>query len=229
MTETSAYSPICMVYSKMTLKEIEVLFTSVGGSASAYGTMRIVRVKDPKGTWQDTNRTIVLINEPLYNTLIDLGYDKPVRSPDRPNTDFRIVPYGVRESNLPKEGLKKDLFIRIPKESSFTVQEVHKTIEDKLQPLVNFGVLAANDYRVNIPLRNMNRETGVVSGSCFLSFSPSVTPTQAAQVKAVIDDTYWSDGETFNCYWARDTKVAGATSDAPVQPKKLWVKKNTAE
>lgn len=230
MTETSAYSPICMVYSKMTLKDIEDLFTSVGGGDRNYGTMRIVRVKDPKGTWQDTNRTIVLISEVLYDQLIKMGYDKPVRSPDRPNLDFRIVPYGVRESNLPKEGLKKDLFIRIPKESNFTADDVRKTILDKLQPLVKLNIMAVDDYRVNIPLRNMNRETGLVTGSCFLSFSPSVTSTQAAQVKAVIDDTYWPDGQTFNCYWARDNNMsAAAENGTPAQPKKLWVKKNTQE
>lgn len=199
------YSPVCMIYSQMSLKELEELFEHYGDNGSEHGPLRIVRAKDDSGQWRDTNRTIVLISNKFYNTLMDEGLYMSVRTPGRPDYDFRIVPYEIRDNNLPKEGMKKDLFIRIPNSLEMSSSDVEGVIHGKMANLVEFGVISADQYSIKIPLRNKDRSSGIVHGSCFVAFADSVSDQQAALVKAVIDDTFWGDhDETFNCYWARE-------------------------
>jgi hypothetical protein len=212
-SDSSFYSPVCMIYSQLSLKEIEDVFRQYGDNGTQHGPLRVVRSKKEDGTWQDTNRTIVLVTEKLFNSLIEDGLDKPVKTSGRSALDFRIVPYQVRDSNLPREGLKKDLFIRLPKGHSLDIGEVMAIISAKLAPLVTFGVISANQYTIKIPLRNKDRSTGIVTSACFIAFTDDVLPEQAALVKAVIDDTFWGEQkdsllskETFHCYWARDQK-----------------------
>ena len=212
-----AYSPVCMIYSQMSLKELEDLFEHFGDNGSEHGPLRIVRVKDESGHWRDTNRTIVLITPRLFNEFINEGLYKAVRTPGRPAYDFRVVPYEIRENNLPKEGMKKDLFIRIPNTLQMSSGDVEGVINDKMADVVKFGVISAEQYSIKIPLRNKDRSTGIVHGSCFIAFAESVSDQQTALVKAVIDDTFWGDHEdTFNCYWAREQKEKEKPSDASV-------------
>lgn len=211
-----AYSPVCMIYSQLSLKELEELFQHFGDNGSEHGPLRIVRAKDDSGHWRDTNRTIILVSKRLYDRLMDEGLYKSVRSPGRPVYDFRIVPYEIRDNNLPKEGMKKDLFIRIPNSLEMSSGDVESIIKDKMADLVKFRVISEDQFSVKIPLRNKDRSSGVVHGSCFLAFADSVSNHQAALVKAVIDDTFWGEhDETFNCYWAREQKEkASAPSKA---------------
>ncbi len=202
-----AYSPVCMIYSQFSLKELEELFQHFGDNGSEHGPLRIVRAKDDSGHWRDTNRTIILVSKKLYNALMDEGLYKSVRTPGRPVYDFRIVPYEIRDNNLPKEGMKKDLFIRIPNSLEMSSADVEAIIHEKMADLVKFGVVSADQYSIKIPLRNKDRSSGIVHGSCFLAFGEGVNDQQAALVKAVIDDTFWGEHEeTFNCYWAREQK-----------------------
>lgn len=226
------YSPVCMVYSQMSLKELEELFEHFGDNGSDHGPLRIVRAKDESGNWRDTNRTIVLMSERLYDSLIKEGLYKPVRTPGRPAYDFRIVPYEIRDNNLPKEGMKKDLFIRIPNNLELTSGNVEDVINGKMVDLVKFGVINANQYSVKIPLRNKDRSSGLVHGSCFLAFDSSVSDYTAALVKAVVDDTFWGQHEeTFNCFWAREQQEKEKPSESWQGPegeetKKVGLDKN---
>ena len=228
MTETPNYSPVVMIYSQLTLGQIEDVFDRYGpkgGACDNYGVLRVVRVRDERTKeLKDTNRTICVMSKELFDALISRNLHMPLRSPDRPNVDFRIVPYEVRVNNLPQEGLKKDFFIRLPRDSAFTGDDIEVIIKDKMDPLVKFGVIRPNQFKVFIPLRNKDRQTGRVQGSFFLMFTDDVTAITAAMIKAVIDDTYWDQNKaTFNCYWARDVK------QEPVQEKpKKWVKKETS-
>lgn len=198
------YSPVCMIYSQQSLSELEGLFKHFGDHGDEHDSLRIIRAKDDQGKWRDTNRTIVLISERLYNQLMSKGFYKPVRSGDRTGWDFRLVPYEVRQSNLPKEGSKKDLFIRIPADFEMSNSEVEAFIKAKMAPLVKFGVIHDDQFSVKVPLRNKDRANDLVHGSCFLTFVDEVSEHTAALIKAVIDDTLWhDDATTFHCFWAR--------------------------
>lgn len=200
-----SYSPVCMIYSQSSLSDLEDIFMNYGDEGQHHGPLKIIRARDESGRWRDTNRTIALVDEFLFDALVKDGLYKPARTPGRPNWDFRIVPYEVRESNLPKEGFKKDLFIRLPKNITLSTKEVEETIAAKMEPLVKFGVLGEKQWSIKIPLRNKSRESGEAHSSCFLAFTNDVPDQTAAMVKAVIDDTYWgSHDETFHCFWARE-------------------------
>lgn len=203
------YSPVCMIYSQLSLAELRDILHQYSGreAETKYGPLRIIRAKDEKGEWRDTNRTITLVKEDLYNTLVQEGFHKPIRSPGRPDVDFRIVPYEIRPNNLPGEGLKKDLFIRIPPTLTLTTKDIETILNGKMSTLVEFGLLKSTDYAIRIPLRNKDRATDAIKGSCFLTFTDEVSHQTAALIKAVIDDTYWGESpETFHCFWAREQK-----------------------
>ena len=203
--EIPTYSPVCMIYSQLNLRELEQILASYATSENSYGPLRIIRAKDEFGNYRDTNRTIAVISENLFHTLIDNGLYKPVRSEDRPSCDFRIVPYEIRENNLPKAGSKKDLFIRLPMSLNLMTKDLENMLNEKMAPFVRFGIIRADQYAIKIPLRNKSRETGQAHGSCFLTFKDNVSEHTAALIKAVIDDTYWDNTqETFHCFWARE-------------------------
>jgi hypothetical protein len=85
--------------------------------------------------------------------------------------------------------------------------DVEAIIQNKISPLVKFGIITADQYSIKFPLRNKDRASGFVRGSCFIAFNESVSENQAALVKVVIDDTTWGNSEEiFRCYWARDQR-----------------------
>lgn len=201
------YFPVCVIYSQLSLGELEELFGHYGDDGFEHGGLRIVRIRDENGHWRDTNRTIVLVSKKLFDNFMADGLYKPVKTPGRPIFDFRIVPYEVRKSNLPKVGFRKDLFVRLPKNQVMRASDVEAIIQNKISPLVKFGIITADQYSIKFPLRNKDRASGFVRGSCFIAFNESVSENQAALVKVVIDDTTWGNSEEiFRCYWARDQR-----------------------
>lgn len=225
-----AYSPVCMIYSEMDLATIEEVFNQNCQDGSChYGALRVVRARAESGEWYQTNRTIALVDQTLFDALVNEGLYKSPRSKGRQNIDFRIVPYEIRDNNLPKDGFKKDLFIRLPTSVGVSVQEVEEIVHDKMSQLVKFGVVDSSQYGIKIPLKNKDRNSGEAYDSCFLTFSESVTPQTAALVKAVIDDTYWgARTETFHCFWAREQKPKSKPyfkTEASEDEQKEWKKK----
>jgi hypothetical protein len=193
-----------MIYSLASLQELEDVLAQYGDKGSEHGPMRIVRTKDESGYWRDSNRTIVVLSKYIFDNLMRDGLWKPFKAHGRPAFDFRVVPYEVRENNLPGAGFKSDLFIRLPKDSNFSVKEVEEIIHQKMQPLVKFGVIGADDFKVKVPLKSRSRSTGEAFGSCFIAFESHVSDHTAALVKAAIDDTYWGDSDkVFRCFWSR--------------------------
>lgn len=195
-----------MIYSELSLSQIEAILNRYG-SADDFSSLRIIRNRDQGGEWRDTNRTVVLISPRLYDQLIRANFHRPTRSAGRPPYDLRLIPYQIRDTNLPKDGQKKDLFVRIPEEVHLSSTDVEAIINAKMNAITTFGLLGDNDYTVKIPLRSKNRTTDQVSGASFIAFGPTVTVEAAAQVKAIIDDTFWGDTpHRFNCYWALEQK-----------------------
>lgn len=198
------YRPVCLIYSLLPIPEIKEILGKYRGE---YSSLRIFKHKNRNKEWVDSNRTIILISQELFENLIKAGLHKPIRDPSRPDWDFRIVPYEVRDKNLPRANAKKDFFIPIPGELGLTIRNVENIINDKMEPLINFNVIGKEQFSVKIPQRSRSRTSGKIHGSCFLTFNDEVSEKTAALVKAVIDDTYWGESSyTFHCFWARQNK-----------------------
>lgn len=193
------YSPVCMIYSGLTLDEIIEVFKRYGAESSDFGPLRIVRKRNERDVLEQTNQTIALISKKLFERLIEGNLHLPCRSHDREPIDFRIVPYEIRS-----KGENKDLFVRIPPKLEVSNDTLTRIVEEKMSSLLYFGVIKQNQYKIKIPLRNKNRSTGMITGSFFITFDDEVTYDQAAAIKAVIDDTPWNEEYIFRCFWSKE-------------------------
>lgn len=198
------YSPVCMIYSALTLDEIVEVFKRYGAEDLDYGPLRIVRRRNKKDIVEQTNQTIALISKKLFENLIEGNLHLPCRSEEREAIDFRIVPYEIRSKNE-----NKDLFVRIPPGIEVSNDTLEKIINEKMSSIVAFGIIKQKQYKIKIPLHNKNRLSGMITGSFFITFSEEVTYEQAASIKAVIDDTAWDKQHSFRCFWSRERNNNG--------------------
>lgn len=198
---------MCMIYSGWCLEELDKFI-------SKYGTVmyiKIVRDRDGK----ETRRTQALISQATYKALCADGYGDTngadtSTDPKDKRRGLRATPYVIYPHDLPGKGKTSSLFVPIPRELSFNPSAVETGVTDKLNQMVEYGIIQEASWRINVTFRS--RETGEVSG-CYITFQNDVDPKTITMVRILINDTFWptdSEDETiinrrpiFRCFWAR--------------------------
>jgi len=194
--------PVYMIYSKWSLLQLDNFLKDFGD----VGFLRIVYDNDSK----ETDRTIAILSDDVYNTLCDEGYGDTKQGSRSYGRGFRITPFVLKENNFPGEGRTKTLFVPVPKTLGSDDSQVIATVVDKLKHLSEWGIIEDNSWSVNVPLKS--RERGGVRGGCFVSFKRDIPLECIAMVRILLTDTYWpeqtdtEERSVFRCFWARDRK-----------------------
>ena len=193
--------PLYLIYSKKPLNYLSGIIAKHGDSNPF---LRVVLNKTV-----DTNRTIALISDKAYDNLCKADYNKKHK-----HSDFFIQPFILTDRDFPREGRNGNLFIPVPREFSTDYDYVTQTIEDKIQLLVDWGILEPNSWSLKVPIKS--RHDGALRGGCFLTFDRTVHPERVAVARLVLHDTYWPDEDSyddkkvqdyFRCVWAHNRKV----------------------
>lgn len=237
-TETAGSSnlpyKVVVIYSGWSLSSIEDKLYHYGTDTD-FGMCRVDRYKS-----EETNRTICLMRTEFFRHLMDAGYSKR-----KYGEDFSCTEYTLRPHNFPKEGESNNLFISLPKELS--ASECRSQLERKLQSISEFGVFAAEDMKINLPMKS--RENDIHNGSAFVTFKREMPLEIIALIKILLHDTWWHSSAEMpadwrvlcQCYWARERtprKVpevpapaapAALTEQVQPKPKREYVKPEVIE
>jgi hypothetical protein len=199
----SVNKSVYVIYSRWILNDIRELLSSYT-EPSRIGLMHVDRDRDGR----ETNRTLCLLDESVFEALVKDGYDK--------NPEFSIRKYVLRPNSYPPRGRSYSFFIPLPRTFSLSEEEVRRQIEEKMQQLVKFSILADGDYMIKV-LQSGEKTSSGGSGRrfCFISFKKEVTHDAIALAKVAIDNTWWfletdpnnRQRELFKCYWSRKRKI----------------------
>jgi len=186
--------PIYIIYSSWSLDRIRAFLSNF--MPNSVSIMKIIY----DSSLNETNKTIVLLKEELYNLLIDEGYGI-----SRFEIDFKIKKYKFNNNILPPEGSSYNLFIPIIKKT--TENQVTAIINKKLDELAEFKIIPEKSWRLKCPIDS--RESGLVKLGCFIFFRNDVNIASISVVKFLLNNTYWIDNQdtkydnTIKCNWAR--------------------------
>ena len=169
-----------IVYSKRSLDDIHNFLLSYG-SEEEIGPSRIMYYQG-----KETDRTAILLSPTVYSKLVEDGYG-------RRGGDFNIVPYQLRDYDLPKEG-QRSLFFPLPKD--WKGSECRSCIGDLVDTAARLGLFEVGKYKLNIPL--YTRTSDVHKGVAFLHFDKEVTTDSIAYLRAFL---HGYDGT--RCFWAK--------------------------
>lgn len=185
-----------IIYSRWSLSRIDKKIKLLGD----IGLLRIIC-----DAGKETNRTLALLENDVYNKLCEEGYaDK------KGNKGFNIVRFNEKVLDLPSKGCSRNLFIPVPEIFRKDDMKTIDIIDDKLKHLVGWEVLPKDSWHVNALLES--REKGAISSGCFIVFDNKIEITTIAKVKMLITDTLWPlveediEREYFKCMWAFDSK-----------------------
>lgn len=212
---TKEYS-LFILYSEWSLDDLYNWMES-NLETDSFSDIHIDRTRSRK----ETNRTVCLMREDVYDDLVNRGYTRRNRY-----ADFWIQRYQIHDYHHPSNGYSSNMYVSLPKEFNLTVTESRQQLQDKIDTLCKFGVLSAGEVTIKIPL--VNRESGEPKGGAFIVFTQSVDPNAIAVSKLYIDNSYWyapaasstvnsektevikhSDSELVKCYWARSIPAKG--------------------
>lgn len=186
--------PIYIIYSSWSLDTIRNFLLNL--MPDSISIMKIIY----DYSYNETNKTIIVMKEELYNLLIDQGYGV-----SRFEIDFKIKKYKFNENILPSGEKTNNLFIPIIKKTTETI--VTSVINKKLEELAEFKIIPEKSWRLKCPINS--RETGNVKLGCFIFFRNDITIYNISIVKFLLNNTHWIDNEdnkydnTIKCYWAR--------------------------
>lgn len=183
--------PVFLIHSNYSIPDLDDFF-------SKYGTVGYLRmVYDNNGA--ETDRTIAILGEDVYNTLCANGYN------NRNNLGVKISRFTLNDSHFPPEKKNTALFIPVPVQFRTTHQKmVRGTINRKLEHLAQWGIIPADSWSIASPV--VSRETGELKNGCFVSFN-NVLLENIAMARVILTDCYWNDTPeklVFKCFWARD-------------------------
>jgi hypothetical protein len=191
---TTTYPTIYVIYSSWCIEKIHVFLTNIGGDGSV-GLLKIIY----DNLSNESNKTIAVIKEHLYDKLIQLGYGN-----NNYNIDFKIKIYNLGDFLLPLPDRSNNLFI--PTIKKVTETYVTEIVHNKLLALSNVGIIKENSWTIKCPI--MSRETGIVKQGCFIFFK-DVSIYDIATVRFLINNTFWDDksdkkyDNMIKCHWAK--------------------------
>ncbi len=186
--------PVFIVHSSWPITEIDKFNRLYGEEGDFFGPIRIDRFKG-----EETSRTVCIFSENVYQRMLADGYG------DRKNgKDFVIERYRLRDFNYPRAHENTNLFVQLTK--TLTTAECRSQLTEKLNALIELGILKMSDFRVKIPLKS--RETGEHVGAAFITFEKGVNVDAIALTRVSIHDSHWHIGdsgfELVNCFYVRD-------------------------
>lgn len=184
-----------IIYSRWSLSRID-------RELSSFGKIGLLRIICDGG--KETNRTLALLEDDVYNKLSAKGYaDKKM------NKGFSIAKFNEKALELPSKGCNRNLFVCVPEIFRKDDLKTIDIIDDKLKHLVEWDILPKDSWHVNALLKS--REKGSISSGCFIVFDNDVSITTIAKVKILITDNFWPsisldiEREQFKCLWAFDS------------------------
>ena len=188
-----SYPVIYIIYSNWSIEKITQFLDNI--QSNGIGLLKILY--DSNGN--ETNRTIAVIKEELYNQLVTMGYNTFSYS-----VDFKIKKYSLGSYLLPPADKSNNLFI--PTIKQVTETYVTGIIDDKLKTLANVGIIEPNTWVIKCP--KISRDTGIVKQGCFIFFK-NVPIHNIATVRFLINNTFWNENEEkkydnmIKCHWAK--------------------------
>jgi len=173
---------IAIVFSNWTLPKVYDFLTDyLNARKEEIGMGKIERYKDRNGEMKDSNRTILLMKQNLFDRAIEAGLDLA-----QPDLDFKIAEFIITDKYYPKDNQTHNLFIQIPKNLSSTECEI--LIKEKMDIFTKFGLITNTDYFLRIPLDS--RMTGVHKGFALLNFKDNVDIRTRVYVKALMHNSF---------------------------------------
>lgn len=201
---------VYLIHSRRSLTSIEGFLNGYADSKNGDGIGYIRIVYDREG--HETNRTIAILSDSVYDRLLKDGCDR-----HRDGRDFAISPFTLKDFNFPGEGRTNSLFVPVPESLRGHSDEVVQAISDKLAHYADWDVLPDQSWTIKPVL--VSREVGDIKNGCFISFKNDVTVESRAMIRVLLSDSYWpirhtdnledSDDdkkEIFQCFWARAPK-----------------------
>lgn len=195
---------IVLVFSAWPLRQLcQFLQEELGATPEDLGVVRIDRLRKRSNDgvyYQETNRTIMLVQRSILNAAEVKGLTAGQRG-----LDFKMTEYEVREHNLPKEGYTRNFFIPLPKDLS--ADDVQNQLQNKLDVLCRFEMFSEEEKpRLKIPVES--RETGSHRGRAFVTFGRD-TPIEVialARVLLHLTRLYLDEEkhQLMECYWAKE-------------------------
>ena len=191
---STTYPIIYVIYSSWCIEKIHYFLTNIGGVGSV-GLLKIIY----DNLSNESNKTIAVIKDHLYDKLIELGYGNT-----NYNIDFKIKIYKLGDFLLPLPDRSNNLFI--PTIKKVTENYVTQVVQNKLLALSNVGIIKENSWNIKCPI--MSRENGIVKQGCFIFFK-DVSIYDIATVRFLINNTFWDDNaekkydNMIKCHWAK--------------------------
>jgi len=113
---------------------------------------------------------------------------------------LRIFPFIFDTKFMPSEK-KNELVIPIPSFFKNDAKFVEKTITDKMDTFIKYGLLSKDDFRIKMHF--LSRKDGTLGTKCFLIFDEKIPMEKIATIKFLLDKTVWNDVDNYSmeCYW----------------------------
>ena len=209
-SETSGTHELCVIYSDSSISELTQFLNSYDKDekcAVALSRIDYFRLKNKESPgpseYVETNRTIVLVKKSVWEALKSEGYT------ERTEYDFRICKYDIRSGNVPPEGCTYSLFVVVPPEIPHLSAD--SQIRQKLNILVNCGLIPKGGYTINFPTYTRENE-GKYRGYAIVCFTGDVNHHDCSRIKIILDMTKWtlSDGSQCFCHiaWCRQSTLS---------------------
>lgn len=210
----------------MTVEAIREFLYDYGIGRDGIGSMHV----DVTREGSETDRTICLLDESIYDALIREGFGRTPQSADkRRRDDFTISLYHFKpESSTPAPGHTYNFFIQLPKlegrepdradpRSGTAIQRVsmkantlQKQLGDAVEELIKFGLIPGESVELKVPFTS--RTTGDSKGVAYVTFANNVPRENIAAARVILDKSIvWGSGNVpyrIKCVYAREMKPA---------------------
>ena len=173
---------IAIVFSNWALPKVYDFMTDyLNARKEELGMGKVERYKDKNGEMKDSNRTILLMKQSLFDRAIEAGLDL-----QQPDLDFKIAEFIITDKYYPSEKQTHNLFIQIPKNLSSTECEI--LIKEKMDVFSKFCLINNTDYSIRIPLNS--RITGEHRGFALLNFKDNVDIRTRVYIKVLLHNSF---------------------------------------
>jgi hypothetical protein len=195
--EANNFPDIYIIYSSWSIDKIRNFLNTI--TNDCIGLLKIIY--DNEGN--ETNKTIAVIKNELYNNLKEKGYTE-----FNYTLDFKIKIYKLPDFILPPEDRSSALFI--PTIKKLTETYVTDIINNKLLELAKVNIIPIDSWKLKCPITS--RFTGFVKQGCFIIFNSNINIYSIATIRFLLNNTYWEDNEVkkynnmVKCHWAKKIK-----------------------
>lgn len=181
---------IAIIFSHWTLQKILDFFKDyLDAKEWEIGTAKVERFKKDD-IIKDSNKTLILMRESLFNRAIESGLNMR-----QPKLDFLMCEFVLSGKYLPSYKYSPDLYIRIP--SNLPISDIEILIHEKMNVFINFELITDKGYSLFIPLKS--RITGEHRNFAIMKFNEDIEMSTRAYIKALMQDSifYYTGNEIF--------------------------------